>query len=139
MDRKQLRAIDPIMRQFGQTMGRLVEKLAARNPHEPNIGRLRDRMRLATSADPFAIIDAVGPYLMRFSGEIINRDAQFFVDHEYGAELAKAHDTKAEASHIIALTKTAYQTSSEKEQSQYMDTIQDLLETYINYLTIRNG
>lgn len=139
-DRKRTAAIDQLLRSFTGTMCRLSAQLAEKFPQDPDACRLGDRIRLMASAQPAALVDAVGPYLFDYRAQILERDAGFFLQKSYAAELEEAGASgDPGVTKLIDMVKEAYADARPADKRGYADAMVELLGIYVDYISVVNG
>lgn len=124
---------------FNGILRRLTADLAVRYPADATVDRAKKRIMMAIDVDPVFIIDNVGPYLYQYRNEIYAGDTAFFVTNSYDAELKQSVNAeKADlVSYIIPKVKEAWGVVGPEQQAAYLDTVQTLLDAYVEYLTLK--
>ena len=124
---------------FNSILKKLTCDLVVRYPADAKIDRAKKRIMLAIDIDPILILDMVGPYLYKFRDGIYAGDADFFIENDYDAELRESVDAdKADiTAYIIPKVKTAWGDSGPVDRAAYTETVQALLDAYIEYLSLK--
>ncbi len=124
--------------EFNSTLKRLTVDLVTRYPDDPKIARAQKRINLAIDASPVTIIEIVGPYLWKYRKEICTGQAEFFMTNDYDTELQESEDAeKADiAAYIIPKVKDAWRAAKQPERDAYTETVQDLLDSYMEYVAL---
>jgi len=127
-----------IVEDFNRILKKMTCELVVRHPTDATIDRAKKRILMAMDMDPILIIDAVGPYLYKFKDGIYAGDADFFIENDYDAEIKQSVNAeKADLTlYIIPKVKTAWLESGPDEREAYKETVQALLDTYLDYLAI---
>lgn len=127
--------------EFNRILKRLTCKLATYYPSDATIYRVKERILTSMSMMPLSIIDEVGPHLYKYRYEIYAENTNFFIENDYDSELKRnANSNNSEkinlVSYVIPKVKEAWRASDEMERSDYQETVQDLLDIYVNYLIL---
>jgi len=125
--------------EFNGILKRLTCDLAVRFPTDATIARAKKRVLLAIDVEPLAVINTAGPYLYDYREQIYAGDDQFFIENDYDAELKQSVDSeKADlTAYIIPRVKEAWGAAGEAEKASYLDTVQALLDAYVEYLAAK--
>jgi hypothetical protein len=122
---------------FNSTLKQLTNDLVRRFPNDAAIVRAKKRIMLAISADPIYIIkDVVGPILYTYRKEIFSGNDAFFMANTYKEhfETGENKDNIDLSAYIIPKVKEAWKVSTKGVRDQYKETVQDLLDDYLDYL-----
>jgi hypothetical protein len=122
---------------FGRHMKTLIRDLARRFPNDAMISRIQKRANLAAEMTPTWLIEEVGPMLFEYNEQIYTGDAAFFIENDYDREFRSAVNAEkiGMAKYLIPMIKRAWNEQlTEAEKGQYITTIQDLLDEYMEYL-----
>ena len=126
---------------FTHSLKTLARDLVVRCPNDATIYRAEKRIMTGIAVDPLYVINAVGPYLLRYQKEIYSSDAdateKFFLENTFDAELkASVDQEKAElVSYIIPRAKAVARTMNAAEKQGYMELVVQLLDDYIEFKT----
>ncbi len=119
---------------FTGVVRRLAIDLSTHYPNDAVIYRVKKRILLAVDLDPIRIINTVGPRLYHYREQIYAGDDEFFVHNK---ELEQIARSKAdETTYIIPKIKEAWRVAGEAEKSSYRDSVRDLLDAYVEFLTL---
>ena len=133
--------ITTLVEDFNRIIKSMVLKLVTLYPTDPRIDRAKKRVMLAVDIDPISIMHNVGPYLYKYRTQIYAGNDQFFIDNTYDAEFAESVDAeKADLSaYIMPKAKCAWRESGSLERHTYKETVQELLDLYVEYLALTIG
>lgn len=125
-----------IVEDFNRILKKLACELVTRYPSDATIARAKKRIMLAIDMDPIFIITTVGPYLYKYKEGIYANDGDFFIENDYDVELKESVDAERAdlTSYIIPKVKTAWKESDDAGRGVYMETVQTLLDQYLEYL-----
>lgn len=127
---------------FTRRIQQLSADLARRFPADDLVARAHKRVGIAASVSHRAIVEQVGPYLLRYSEQIFCLDPTdpaslgFFLDRDYAAELAAARDAeKADlVAYIIPRAKQCARDLPPADLATYCDLVVELLSLYLDFL-----
>jgi hypothetical protein len=124
---------------FNGVLKKLTCGLVVRFPADPSIARAKKRIMLAIDLDPVFIIEAIGPYLYEYRDQVYAGNDSFFLANDYDAELRDSVDPEKAglAAHIIPKVKQAWASAPAAEQAVYTETVQTLLDSYVEYLALK--
>jgi len=123
---------------FNAIIKSLTTDLAARYPDDPVVVRMQKRTMLAVHATPTFVLEMVGPYLYKYRKEIYAGKDVFFLQQDYSGELKQSKDMeKADmVKYLIPKVKMAWAEANAKRRSGYKETVQELLDWYLDYLSV---
>lgn len=123
---------------FNRKTKLLITDLARRHPNDAVIARAQKRVNTAIDVSPLYVIDTMGGYLNKYAVQIYARDADFFVDNDYDAEIKQG--VKQEkldlVLYIMPKVKDAWRTLKLDAQKKYFDAVVELLSDYTDYLAL---
>ena len=109
--------------QFNSLLRKLVASLAARSPHDAVILRTKKRVFLVSNENPESVLREAGMYLFNYH-----------LEHDYHEHFAAKDPAENEyMRQIICRVKATWRNSGPDEQADYIETVQDLLDIYIEY------
>lgn len=105
--------------------------------------RLDDKLRraanlisLAINEWPVWIIESVGFYLSRYGAQILRRDAGFFLQEDFSADIRvdANRDRASYTEHIIRVLKSHAQALTPADQKPYWDMLTEMVNIYDEYI-----
>jgi hypothetical protein len=123
---------------FNRAAKLLAIDTAKQFPGDAKIYRVKERILTAASLSPEILINTMGPYLFKYNKQIYKGDAEFFIANSYDEDIKTASDReKTDAvEYIMPKVKEAWKLKTEGEKQEYMEAIQQMLDDYIEYLTL---
>jgi hypothetical protein len=115
--------------QFNTQISWLINLVKKIYPSNDTIDRAASRISLAKQADPTILIKIVGPYLLSYRQNIIDYDDEFVLNMDISE---KTDDEFIQT--IFHMITQAYKNFKPKERNTIKDKINDMLNTYMEYL-----
>lgn len=122
---------------FTGIIRRLAIDLSTHYPNDAIIYRAKRQILLAIDFDPIRIIKTAGPRLYHYREQIYAGNDEFFVHNNYDEELKRIARSKSDVTaYIIPKIKEAWGVSGEAEKIAYRESVRDLLDAYVEFLTL---
>jgi hypothetical protein len=129
--------------EFCSALRRLALEIPSRLPGDATALRAQKRICLALDQAPVWVIGEIGKVLFGYRAKIEARDAEFFLMNNYDREQAKAAAEDPEkaklAAHLIPKIKEVWHKSDAEEREKYMDKMQDLLDSFVDYEILKRN
>jgi hypothetical protein len=123
----------PIIEDFNRKVKLLTLNLYNRNKNDPVIFRTKERIILVCNMDPKLVIDSVGKGLYKFKDRIYDMDDEFALSYDFTQELP---DNLQDVKVVMNKLKDIWKTMEADERQEFGGLVQDLLDDYIEYLSI---
>jgi len=114
--------------EFNSSISWLINLVRKLHPKNADIDRAASRISIAKQTDPTILIKMVGPYLERYSDDIIEYDDQFVLTMDISKQ---TNDVFVQT--IFTLLTESYKGFKTKERDIVKDKINDMLNTYTEY------
>jgi len=124
---------------FNGGLKKLTVDLVEQYPADATVKRVKNQVMLAMDLTPLCIIDAVGPYLFQYQEQIYAGDSAFFIASEYEDDLNASVNVEKEDAvrYLLPRVKAAYKAAGDPKKSAYMQTVQDLLDDFLEYAALK--
>jgi hypothetical protein len=120
---------DKLITTFNSHVSWIINLVRKLHPKDANIDRAAGRISIAKQADPTILINIIGPSLVEHRDKIINYDDEFVLTMDISKH------TDDELVIVIFETLTAsYKGFKDKERDVIKDRVNDMLNTYMEYL-----
>jgi len=137
--------MNKIIDTFNKTLKVLIKDLYNNYPSDALIYRAYKRVCLVIDYEPLIAIKNVGYYLIRYKDLIYSVDendmatiTKFFIENTYDSELKESvNKEKADlVQYIIPKAKECALKFNDERKKEYFNIIRDLLDGYIDYLSL---
>lgn len=112
----------------------LTKLLEKKNDYNPSIKELQNRVHLATTTDPFILIQEAGPYVFKYRDQIRRNDIEFFMASKPDDLIDGDVPEEIDAGNIIELCKQNWNNLKDSEKSIIIDKVKSLLTLYVRFL-----
>lgn len=143
----ELRPFEVVVNEFLRKLKFLTNDMRRRFPGDAVIDRAHKRIMLAADLLPVDVIDAMGPYLMRYQEEIDSDDpevwARFYAEgseNVFQADVRSAKDAENQelATYIVPRLQAHARQESFEVRRDYLLRARGLIDDYLDYLEHRH-
>lgn len=112
----------------------LTKLLEKKNDYNPNIKELQNRVHLATTTDPFILIQEAGPYVFKYREQIRRNDVEYFMESKPEDLIDGNIPEEIDANNVIELCKQNWSSLKDDEKKIIIQKVKELLTLYVRYL-----
>jgi len=122
---------DKLINEFNSQISWLINLVRKIFPNDSDIDRATSRISLAKQSNPLILLETVGPQLREYRQDIMDHNDQFVLD----MKISDQTDDELVQTIFTMLTE-AYKNFKTAERNAVKNKINDMLNTYTEYLII---
>jgi len=129
-----MNVIERLRDEFNMKTKKLTIRVHNFDKKDDVIYRTKERILIVTDVDPTYVIKTMGPYLYKYSDDILSDDEKF-MNHDYAEDLTECVEGDP-APILVPKLKLLWRSLDDIGKKELITLVRDLLEIYLDYATL---